>query len=180
MSLTVTQNADVSQFVYKQPRSNLATAAMVMQWPMLYMLLLQLAVLLSYQRHAVVSYAAPNALVSFLSKLYQNDTKASAAICFFTSCWLYFCYKMPPTEESLIVMRSVGIQTTTGGSSHFIALDMIQDVVIHEGFKGFQVKFYLAILTKDGRNHVVFPELLPRRRVLERVWRQTCKALFEE
>jgi phosphatidylinositol glycan class H protein len=77
-------------------------------------------------------------------------------------------------------MRSVGVQTTTHGTSHFIPLDAITDIVIHEGFVGFGVKFYLAILQHDGSIEVVFPESLPQRRDLERVWRQTRKALFEE
>jgi phosphatidylinositol glycan class H protein len=42
------------------------------------------------------------------------------------------------------------------------------------------VRFYLAIVVKGEEDVVVvFPGLLPRREVLERVWRGTREGLYE-
>lgn len=78
-------------------------------------------------------------------------------------------------------MRSVGLQTEGGGATRFIPLDRIVDMVIHEGFVGFEVRHFLAVMLRDDtRLEVVFPRSLPRRKVLERVWRQAREVLFDE
>lgn len=69
------------------------------------------------------------------------------------------------TEESLLVIRGLGVQTSTSSatylskaSTRFIPTTQIQDIVIHEAFKGFEVKFYLAIIVEGESNVVVvFP-----------------------
>lgn len=74
----------------------------------------------------------------------------------------------------------MGLQTRSGGETRFIPLDKIDDLVIHEGFVGFEVRFYLAIILKDeDRLEVIFPTTRPRRKVLERVWRQSRVILFD-
>lgn len=69
------------------------------------------------------------------------------------------------SEESLLVIRGLGIQTSTSSatylfkaSTRFIPTTQIQDIVIHEAFKGFEVRFYLAVII-DGEPDalVVFP-----------------------
>lgn len=91
------------------------------------------------------------------------------------------------TEESLTVLRGLGIQTSTTSSTYlqtsstrFIPTTSIQDIFIHEAFKGFEVKFYLVIVV-DGEENVVvvFPKLLPRRATLEEVWGGARKCLWE-
>ena len=64
-------------------------------------------------------------------------------------------------EESLLVIRGLGIQTSTTSSTYlstsatrFIPTDSIQDIFIHEAFKGFEVKFYLAVVV-EGEEEVV-------------------------
>lgn len=68
-------------------------------------------------------------------------------------------------EESLLVLRGLGVQTSTSSSTYFapattrfIPTTQVQDIVIHEAFRGFEVRFYLAIIV-DGENEVivVFP-----------------------
>jgi len=55
----------------------------------------------------------------------------------------------------------------------------VQDIFIHEAFKGFEVRFYLAIVVKDEKEVVVvFPTLLPRRAILEEVWRGGRACLY--
>jgi phosphatidylinositol N-acetylglucosaminyltransferase subunit H len=69
------------------------------------------------------------------------------------------------TEESLLVIRGLGIQTSTSSSMYwssaatrFIPTTQIQDIVIHEAFKGFKVRFYLAIIVEgESGVVVVFP-----------------------
>jgi phosphatidylinositol glycan class H protein len=77
--------------------------------------------------------------------------------------WLVFrkCY----TEESLLVIRGLGVQTSTSSPSYlgtsstrFIPTSHIQDIFIHEAFKGFEVRFYLSIVVEGEEDVVVvFP-----------------------
>lgn len=77
--------------------------------------------------------------------------------------WLVF--RKGYTEESLLVIRGLGVQTCTSspswlwtGSTRFIPTSAIQDVFIHEAFKGFEVRFYLSIVVEgEGDVVVVFP-----------------------
>ncbi|KAI9736761.1 MAG: hypothetical protein M1834_000965 [Cirrosporium novae-zelandiae] len=90
-------------------------------------------------------------------------------------------------EESLLVMRDLGVQTSTSSSTYlstshtkFIPTNLIQDIVIHEAFKGFEVRFYLALIGDGERETVVvFPNLLPKRKLLEEVWRGAKDCLYE-
>jgi phosphatidylinositol glycan class H protein len=69
------------------------------------------------------------------------------------------------TSESLLVIRGLGVQTATagtsflwGGSTRFIAASAVQDVFIHEAFRGFEVRFYLCIVVEGEEGVVVvFP-----------------------
>lgn len=120
-------------------------------------------------------------------------------------CWPHCCgtntqYR---SEESLLVIRGLGIQTSTSSatylfkaSTRFIPTTQIQDIVIHEAFKGFEVRFYLAVIV-DGEPDVlvVFPvsrlvfcgnhadqihqSLLPKRAILEEVWRSSRHCLYD-
>lgn len=90
-------------------------------------------------------------------------------------------------EESLTVLRGLGVQTSSSAatflqspSSQFIPTSAIQDIIIHEAFRGFEVRFYLAIVVKGEKDVVVvFPSLLPRRAILEEVWRGTRRCLWD-
>ena len=75
------------------------------------------------------------------------------------------------TQESLLVIRGLGVQTSTSSSSYlgsattrFIPTTSIQDIFIHEAFKGFEVRFYLGIVVEGEESVVVvFPvRVLPR------------------
>lgn len=108
-------------------------------------------------------------------------------------------------EESLLVIRGLGVQTSTSSSMYwssaatrFISTTQIQDIVIHEAFKGFEVRFYLAIIVEgESEVVVVFPvsvtsrytsrdiliapcqNMLPKRKILEEVWRGARHCLYE-
>lgn len=68
-------------------------------------------------------------------------------------------------EESLLVLRGLGVQTSTSSYlylrppiTRFIPTTSIQDIFIHEAFKGFEVRFYLAIVVQGEEDVVVvFP-----------------------
>ncbi|KAI7209322.1 hypothetical protein KC352_g17350, partial [Hortaea werneckii] len=54
-------------------------------------------------------------------------------------------------------------------STRFIPTSSIQDIFIYEAFKGFEVRYYLAIVIEgEGEVVVVFP-----------VWRGTRACLYE-
>ncbi|THD00264.1 hypothetical protein EYZ11_000314 [Aspergillus tanneri] len=80
-----------------------------------------------------------------------------------------------------------GIQTSTSSltylskaSTRFIPTTQIQDIVIHEAFKGFEVRFYLAVIVEgEPEVVVVFPKLLPKRAILEEVWRGSRRCLYD-
>lgn len=111
-------------------------------------------------------------------------------------------YADQDAEESLLVVQGLGVQTSTsspyfflGPTTTFIPTTQIQDIVIHEAFKGFEVRFYLAIIVEGATEVVVvFPvrsllvyvddradlpqTLLPKRAILEDVWRGARKCLY--
>ncbi|EAS32480.2 phosphatidylinositol glycan, class H [Coccidioides immitis RS] len=100
---------------------------------------------------------------------------------------LYLMVRKGYTEESLLVIRGLGVQTSTSSATYFmsattrfIPTTQIQDIVIHEAFKGFEVRFYLAIIVEaEAEVVVVFPNLLPRRNILEEVWKGVRKCLYK-
>jgi len=83
--------------------------------------------------------------------------------------WFIALDKLTSTEESLLVLRGLGIQTTSSSNTYlstaatrFIPTTSIQDIFIHEAFKGFEVRFYLAIVVEGEEEAVVvFPVSTP-------------------
>ncbi|KAK9460233.1 GPI-GlcNAc transferase complex, PIG-H component-domain-containing protein [Lipomyces oligophaga] len=89
-------------------------------------------------------------------------------------------------EDSILVMYDFGIQIESSGatmlsrSARFIPIELIQDVVINEGFFGFQVIFYLAVIVKgSSKLIVVFPNTTPRRDQLEKIWVDIRECMFQ-
>mmetsp|Transcript_1984 Transcript_1984/g.2156 ORF Transcript_1984/g.2156 Transcript_1984/m.2156 type:complete len:254 (+) Transcript_1984:830-1591(+) len=113
-------------------------------------------------------------------------------------------YSKQEKEDSILIMNDVGIQLNSqsgwkfslnGNKSHFIPISNIIDLVIHEGFHGYgQVVFYLCVLTKtkstnsdnisgltlnnDKMIKIVFPQFLPRKDILMKVWKDSRRVLF--
>ncbi|OJJ44342.1 hypothetical protein ASPZODRAFT_18543 [Penicilliopsis zonata CBS 506.65] len=115
------------------------------------------------------------------------DTYNLAGIALVSALVIYGVFRRGHTEESLLVIRGLGIQTSTSSTSYlskaatrFIPTTQIQDIVIHEAFKGFEVRFYLAVIVEGESDVVVvFPKLLPKRQILEEVWRGSRHCLYE-
>ncbi|KAG8160427.1 hypothetical protein KVR01_009963 [Diaporthe batatas] len=93
------------------------------------------------------------------------------------------------TTESLLVLRGLGVQTSSVGGSYlagwragtrFIPTEKIRDVLINEAFRGIAVRYYLIVVV-EGEDDVVvvFPRLLPGRGVVEAVWRGVRGCLWE-
>ncbi|KAF1917721.1 GPI-GlcNAc transferase complex, PIG-H component-domain-containing protein [Ampelomyces quisqualis] len=126
-------------------------------------------------------YLAPCAMVAFVLVFRCNYTGR------LLSSYATLAFSNMYTEESLTVLRGLGIQTSTSSSTYlqapttrFIPTTSIQDIFIYEAFKGFEVRFYLAVVV-DGEEDVVvvFPSLLPKRAILEHVWRHSRESLWE-
>ncbi|CZS96416.1 hypothetical protein WAI453_009941 [Rhynchosporium graminicola] len=91
------------------------------------------------------------------------------------------------TTESLLVLRGLGIQTSSSSNTYlsssttrFIPTEKIQDILVNEAFRGFEVRYYLVVIVEGEEEVVVvFPRLLPRRAIVERVWRGCRACLFE-
>ncbi|KYK55358.1 GPI-GlcNAc transferase complex [Drechmeria coniospora] len=89
--------------------------------------------------------------------------------------------------ESLLVLRGLGVQTTESPSTYFaraatrfIPTEKIQDIFVNEAFRGFEVRYYLVVVVEGEENVVVvFPSLLPRRKIVETVWRGARECLYE-
>lgn len=92
----------------------------------------------------------------------------------------YAALQRVSTQESLLVIAELGIQTaTTAGTlwgqkpkTRFIEQGRARDLWLMEGFWGWQVRYYVAVSVEgEGGLVVVFPTLLPGRETLEVVWR---------
>lgn len=91
------------------------------------------------------------------------------------------------SHESLLVLRGLGVQTTESPATYlesattrFIPTEKIQDIFVNEAFRGFEVRYYLVVVVEgEGDVVVVFPGLLPKRRIVETVWRGARECLYE-
>ncbi|RDA91689.1 hypothetical protein CP533_2338 [Ophiocordyceps camponoti-saundersi (nom. inval.)] len=103
----------------------------------------------------------------------------------FTALWLV-CRRLH-AQESLLVLRGLGVQTTEQSPSYlgrpatrFIPTEKIQDIFINEAFRGFEVRYYLIVVVEGESDVVVvFPGLLPPRQIVETVWRGARECLYE-
>ena len=90
-------------------------------------------------------------------------------------------------SESLLVLRGLGVQTSESPASYFastatrfIPTEKIQDILINEAFLGFEVRYYLVVVVEAEEDVVVvFPGLLPKRDIVETVWRGVRECLYE-
>jgi len=100
---------------------------------------------------------------------------------------LYLILLRIHTSESLLILRGLGIQTSTSSETYlstattrFIPTEKIQDIFVNEAFRGYEVRYYLVVVVEGEEDLVVvFPRLLPRREIVERVWRGARRCLYE-
>ncbi|KAL3960355.1 hypothetical protein ACCO45_005472 [Purpureocillium lilacinum] len=92
-----------------------------------------------------------------------------------------------PAGGSLLVLRGLGVQTTesagtwfSGAATRFIPTEKIQDILVNEAFRRFEVRYYLIVVVEGEEDVVVvFPGLLPKRSIVEAVWRGARECLYE-
>ncbi|KAJ0304105.1 hypothetical protein COL5a_005240 [Colletotrichum fioriniae] len=100
---------------------------------------------------------------------------------------VYVTLKRTHTTESLLVLRGLGIQTSSTSGSYlsaaatrFIPTEKIQDVLVNEAFRGFEVRYYLIVIVEGEEDIVVvFPRILPKKKIVETVWRGVRGCLWE-
>jgi phosphatidylinositol glycan class H protein len=100
---------------------------------------------------------------------------------------LYLLSLRVHSHESLLVLRGLGVQTTESPSTYlaseatrFIPTEKIRDIFVNEAFRGFEVRYYLVVVVEGEQDLVVvFPGLLPKRRIVETVWRGVRECLYE-
>ncbi|KAH8424177.1 PIG-H family GPI synthesis protein [Aspergillus melleus] len=140
-----------------------------------------------YKDGSFIRWAAiwSSSLGSYVCRI--ADTYSPVVVALVSAVVIYGVFRKGYTEESLLVIRGLGIQTSTSSltylakaSTRFIPTTQIQDIVIHEAFRGFEVRFYLAIIVEgEPEMVVVFPTLLPKRAILEEVWRGSRHCLYD-
>ncbi len=88
-------------------------------------------------------------------------------------------------EESILVIKGLGVQVTSssrfyfGSTSKFFPTRIVRDMIINEAFIWFQVRFYLALIIEGSTSlTVVFPQLLPRRKIVETVYQKARDCLY--
>lgn len=135
-----------------------------------------------------------------------NNLLLNCAIVAVLVLLIVLVYSKQVKQDSILIMNDVGIQLNSqsgwkfslnGNKSHFIPISNIIDLVIHEGFHGYgQVVFYMCVLTKtkstnpdnihgltlnnDKMIKIVFPQFLPRKDILMKVWKNSRRVLFGE
>lgn len=105
----------------------------------------------------------------------------AATLCYLLSLRVY-------ASESLLVLRGLGVQTSgsprtylTSAPTRFIPTEKIQDIFVNEAFRGLEVRYYLVVVVEGEEDIVVvFPGLLPRRHIVETVWRSARECLYEK
>lgn len=81
-------------------------------------------------------------------------------------------------------MRDLGVQLHSTGTFYgfntclFLSKGEILDILIEEAFFGFEVKFFLIVITEDRKFQLAFQRLNPRRDVVEMVWKKMRKCLY--
>lgn len=111
----------------------------------------------------LVRLAGSSLRANTISTLTANSSRPWRLLATAALTWLIF--RKGYTEESLLVIRGLGVQTSTSSPSYlstsstrFIPTSTIQDIFIHEAFKGFEVRFYLCIVVEGEEDVVVvFP-----------------------
>ena len=77
----------------------------------------------------------------------------------------YDLFSFLSPEENLLALRTLGIQTRSvspyyllPATTRFIPTSQVRDIFVHEAFRGFEVRYYLAIVVEgEAEVVVVFP-----------------------
>ncbi|KAG5921296.1 hypothetical protein E4U61_006864 [Claviceps capensis] len=134
--------------------------------------------------------------VSPLGEVFRRIASSLPPVVLVALC-LGACYALTRRvhcTESLLVLRGLGVQTSEspswgmalgwgagGATTRFIPTEKIRDIFVNEAFRGMEVRYYLVVVVEgEGELVVVFPGLLPRRGIVEEVWRGARECLYEK
>lgn len=124
-----------------------------------------------------------------LHKIFSKDI-ADYDILFsiaFSALTLTFVLRRAYIEESFLVVSSFGVQVSSTGwwyifgpVCQFIPRSDVLDILIHEAFLGFEVRYILVVVVKNqNRLQLVFGNILPKRDVLETVLRGSRECFYK-
>ncbi|EGG16506.1 putative glycosyltransferase [Cavenderia fasciculata] len=99
----------------------------------------------------------------------------------------FFLKLMITQEESMVIMRELGVQLTRKyylkffNKVEFIDKTKIQSIVINEGISRYSVTFYMAFIV-EGKSKMIlaFEDLIPRINILLKVYRGTRSLIYGE
>lgn len=119
-------SAHVARFVFRRETSGLLGA--MRRLIMGYIIASQLSVMMQIPASisSIVNFVVPSFLATRMQDLWMMNPKCFVFVLASLSFLLYRCYPIPSQEESLLVMRSLGVQTTSRGSSRFIPKDEVR------------------------------------------------------
>ncbi|KAJ6496564.1 hypothetical protein C8R47DRAFT_973323 [Mycena vitilis] len=129
-------------------------------------------------------YSIPPLVVSLLWPRVHDNIYAICAL-FSVLTWLLYVKCTQVLFESVVVIPPHGIQLEThrglpwfspfAVTRQFIPFASLQDFVIHEGLRRWNVRYYLAAIklskSRDFQVHVAFENLLPPFEILLEVYR---------
>lgn len=112
--------AHVSRFAFRRKSSGWLSVSK--RLCMAYCILAQLSVVVPKSGYLTLlsDYLVPLQISVVLGDLSRTNPKLFSFALMLLCLLLYRCYPVPAHEESLLVMRSLGVQTTSGGTSRFI------------------------------------------------------------
>lgn len=125
----------VSHFTFRRRSSGLSS--LLQRFFMAYCILAQLSILVSMSEtlQILATYLIPSKISLLLTELWIKNPKIFSFSLMFLCLLLYRCYPLPAHEESLLVIRSLGVQTTSGGTSRFIPKNEVRFAKLCDGIK---------------------------------------------
>jgi phosphatidylinositol glycan class H protein len=159
--------------------------------------------------HTILQTAHLSQPGTFLSRLVAPLPDWALALLSLGTIYIALCFQLHTTESVLVLrglgIQTCSSAAAVGGSgwgsgygsgtgagggggskwgwgtqTRFIPTEKIRDVLINEAFRGFEVRYYLIVVVEGEEDVVVlFPGLLPRRKIVEAVWRGIRGCLFE-
>lgn len=120
----------VSHFTFRRRTSGMSS--IIQRLFMAYCIIAQLSVIVPIPDNlkTLLSYPIPMRVSALLFDLWAKDPKIFVFSLTLLSLFLYWQYPLPAQEESLLVIRSLGVQTTSGGTSRFIPKNEVNSLAI--------------------------------------------------
>lgn len=118
---------DVARYIVENRSSFSSAVGTLKRTIMTYAILAQLSVMLPMtgSLQTTARHLVPTRLSKVLDDLWQRDPKCAAFAVLLLALLLYRSYPVKSQTESFLVMRSLGVQTTSRGTSRFIPTEEV-------------------------------------------------------